>query len=233
MGTFDKRGVANGGAAEEWVSVEAGVRLWTASSGVGAIPVVVCHGGAGLWDYLRPVAEMLGDPARVHGWEQRGCGRSDRVGPCSLSRYLADLEFLRRHFGDELQGRPRAEDEERQWRVLSFMPDFGEPRPAPALAAAFAEVPYAINFACKKALNDADETTVEDELLRVCRGLDIPVVVVHGARDPRPVWAVRSLVEALPQAELVALDRTRLTGARPTTRRHALVTTTAAAQVSR
>jgi proline iminopeptidase len=64
-------------------------------------PVVLCHGGVGLRGYLQPVAEALGPLARVHRWEQRGCGRSQRVGPYSIACCLHDLECLRRHFGHE------------------------------------------------------------------------------------------------------------------------------------
>src|SRR4051812_29840353 len=84
---------------EERVPMDDGVALWTAAGGSGPVPVVLCHGGPGLWDYLQPVAESLSAVAQVLRWEQRGCGRSDRVGPYSVARYLADLEALRRHFG--------------------------------------------------------------------------------------------------------------------------------------
>jgi proline iminopeptidase len=174
---------------EERVPVDDGVVLWTATGGSGSVPVVFCHGGAGLWDYLQPVAESLSSVARVHGWERRGCGRSDRVGPYSITRYIDDLEFLRRHFGherwmavghswgaglalryalahpervvgvlyvagtgvgqawreayhreadrrltakqrgrrSELKQRRRTPAEEREWRVLSYMSDVGDP----------------------------------------------------------------------------------------------------------
>lgn len=86
---------------EALVAMDDGGRLWTATGGSGTTPVVLCHGGAGLWDYLEPVAEALRPIARIHRWEQRGCGRSQRAGPYSIGRYLADLELLRRHFGHE------------------------------------------------------------------------------------------------------------------------------------
>jgi proline iminopeptidase len=253
---------------EERVALDDGVVLWTASGGSGPVPLVLCHGGAGLWDYLQPVAETLSSVAYVHRWEQRGCGRSDRVGPYSIARYLDDLEFLRRHFGHEqwllaghswgaglalryalahpdhalgvlyisgtgfghawreayhreadrrldpgqrerreaLTQRRRTPAEEREWRILSHAPDVGDLRRAFAIAAAFADAPYAVNLECNKALNDEEKRSVEAELLASCRALHAPVRLVHGARDPRPVWAVRPLVEALPRAELVILD---------------------------
>jgi proline iminopeptidase len=250
------------------VRVDDGVALWTATGGSGSTPVVLCHGGAGLWDYLQPVAEALMPVAQVHRWEQRGCGRSERTGPYSIVRCIADLEFLRRRFGheqwlvaghswgaglalryalrhperalgvlyvsgtgfgqswrqayhreadrrltweqrerrDALEQRQRTAAEEREWRILSYAPDVGDPRRAFAIAAVFADVPYAINFECNKALNDEEKRTVEASLLASCRTLDVPVRVVHGSRDPRPLWAVEPMVDALPRAELEVLD---------------------------
>jgi proline iminopeptidase len=253
---------------EARVAVDDGVVLWTATGGSGSIPVVLCHGGAGLWDYLQPVAESLSSVAHVHRWEQRGCGRSDRVGPYSITRYIADLEFLRRHFGherwmavghswgaglalryalaypervcgvlyvsgtgvgqawreayhreadrrltaeqherrDELKRRRRTAAEEREWRVLSYMSDVGDPDRAIPIAAGFADVPYAINFECNQALNEEEKRTVEADLLASCRALDVPVRVVHGSRDPRPLSALEAMLAALPRAEFVLMD---------------------------
>jgi proline iminopeptidase len=253
---------------EERVAVDDGVVLWTATGGSGSVPVVLCHGGAGLWDYLQPVAESLSSVARVHRWEQRGCGRSDRAGPYSIRRSLADLDFLRRHFGHDrwmavghswgaglalryalarpervggvlyvsgtgfgqawrdayhreadrrltakqrerrevLERRPRTAAEEHEWRVLSYMPDVGDPDRAVAVATEFADAPYAINFECNAALNEEEKRTDEADLLASCRALDVPVLVVHGSRDPRPPSALESMLAALPRAELVLMD---------------------------
>ncbi|MFJ8112226.1 alpha/beta fold hydrolase [Streptomyces sp. NPDC096132] len=76
-----------------------GVRLWASASGRGA-PLVLCHGGAGLWDMFGDVAALLGDAARVIRWDQRGCGRSQRCdGPWTTARSVADLDAVRRHVG--------------------------------------------------------------------------------------------------------------------------------------
>ena len=74
--------------------------MWTSTSGTGP-PLMLCHGGPGLWDDLEPVAEMVGDLVAVHRWDQRGCGRSTGSGPYTLTRFIADLEELRLHFGYE------------------------------------------------------------------------------------------------------------------------------------
>lgn len=72
--------------------------FWTARTGRGP-PLVWCHGGPGLWDYLGPVAAMTDDLVTSYRYDQRGCGRSTGGGPYTLARYLSDLEALRRHWG--------------------------------------------------------------------------------------------------------------------------------------
>ncbi|WP_211267404.1 alpha/beta fold hydrolase [Nonomuraea candida] len=83
---------------DEIVTTDDGVRLWAARSGEG-VPVVFCHGGPGMWDTLGDVAGLLSGVARVHRWDQRGCGRSERRGPYSSERTMADLDAVRRHCG--------------------------------------------------------------------------------------------------------------------------------------
>ncbi|WP_460517145.1 alpha/beta fold hydrolase [Flindersiella endophytica] len=86
--------------SENAVTVDDGARLWTMSSGpVDGPPVVLCHGGPGLWDDLGPVAEMLDSTYRVHRFDQRGCARSTGPDDFRIERALADLDALRRHWG--------------------------------------------------------------------------------------------------------------------------------------
>ena len=42
----------------ELVGTDDGVQLWHASSGAG-LPVILCHGGPGLWDYLEPLVGLV------------------------------------------------------------------------------------------------------------------------------------------------------------------------------
>jgi proline iminopeptidase len=77
-----------------------GCRLWSAQAGSGP-PLVFCHGGPGLWDYFDEVAPAFGDVARTVRWDQRGCGRSERRGPYTVDRFVADLDAVRRHLGVE------------------------------------------------------------------------------------------------------------------------------------
>ncbi|QOV41451.1 alpha/beta hydrolase [Streptomyces ferrugineus] len=81
------------------VTTDDGVRLWASASGRGE-PLVLCHGGPGLWDMFEDVAALLDDLATVIRWDQRGCGRSERcAGPWTTERFVADLDAVRRHFG--------------------------------------------------------------------------------------------------------------------------------------
>ncbi|MGH2586439.1 MAG: alpha/beta fold hydrolase, partial [Dehalococcoidia bacterium] len=85
-------------AREEYVLVDDGARLWTATQGRGR-PFVLCHGGPGGTDTLAPVAAMVDDLALVHRYEQRACGRSSGGIPYTMARSVADLEAVRRHWG--------------------------------------------------------------------------------------------------------------------------------------
>jgi proline iminopeptidase len=73
-----------------------GCVLWTETVGDGR-PLVLCHGGPGLWDMFGDVAPGLAGAAGVTAvrWDQRGCGRSQRRGPYSLARSVADLDAVR------------------------------------------------------------------------------------------------------------------------------------------
>ncbi|MFI7503129.1 alpha/beta fold hydrolase [Streptomyces sp. NPDC049687] len=83
----------------ETVIADDGVRLWASASGRGG-PLVLCHGGPGLWDTLDGVSALLADRATVVRWDQRGCGRSQRCdGPWTSERFVADLDAVRAHFG--------------------------------------------------------------------------------------------------------------------------------------
>lgn len=88
-------------APTELVAVDEEGRLQTWTSGTTTVgpPVVLLHGGPGLWDYLEPVADLLGDRTLVHRYDQRGCGGSTGVGAVTMARWVADLEGLREHWG--------------------------------------------------------------------------------------------------------------------------------------
>lgn len=84
---------------EELVTAN-GVALWTATQGAGP-PVVLCHGGPGIYDYLDPVAAMIEDLATVYRYDQRGCGRSEQREPYDIATFVEDLDALRAYWGHE------------------------------------------------------------------------------------------------------------------------------------
>lgn len=73
-----------------------GRELWTSATGAGE-PILCCHGGPGLWDMFGTLD--LGSRYRLIRWDQRGAGRSDRRGPYTLERMVADVDAVREHHG--------------------------------------------------------------------------------------------------------------------------------------
>jgi proline iminopeptidase len=89
--------------AQRMVEMHDGTRLRTWTTGTrGALPpVVLLHGGPGLWDYLEPVARMVEHLTVVHRFDQRGCGGSDPSDRQTIARHVADVDELRRHWGHD------------------------------------------------------------------------------------------------------------------------------------
>ncbi len=252
----------------EHIEVAGGCTLWTATTGAGP-PVVLCHGGPGLWDYLSPVATMLDDSCTVHRWDQRGAGRSTIVGPYATDRFVADLEALRAHFGHErwivgghswgaslalqyalrypertrallylsgigigeswraafheeqrrrlrargvedrwleLEGRARTAAEERESCVLSWMTDYVDVERGRAWAETTLATGFLPNYEVNRAIGAEVAAQSEAAMITRCRQLMRPALLIHGAEDPRPVSAIDSLVDALPQVRRVVID---------------------------
>ncbi len=261
-------------AAGEAVTADDGVRLWAARPDGGGDPLVLCHGGPGLWDMFGDVAALLADRTPVVRWDQRGCGRSERcAGPWTTARFVADLDAVRRHFGlermallghswgaqlalsyalvhpervsrlvyvsgtgigpdadwhpvytagflarlgdrperlarwRELDGlRERDGAAERERAVLRWSVEFEDRERALEHARRMAEPWFGVNQECNKALNEERKRTWGTPGLRAaCARLDVPVLIVDGARDIRPRTAVDSLAAVLPRARRVVL----------------------------
>lgn len=248
------------------VVTEDGCRLWATDVGHGE-PLIVCHGGPGLWDMFGDLAKVLAARMRVIRWDQRGCGRSERRGPYSLSRTARDLDAVRRHFGlgqvavlghswgatlalryaldhpdrvsklvyvsgtglgwdwhphykrnlaarlgndrsrlTDLEGRTRTATEDRELAVLQWSADFADPGTAVGYAEQMADPWFEINYECNAAIMaDTRRTWREAELVAACRDLAVPTLIVDGAQDIRPPWAVDSLHHALPSTTRVTL----------------------------
>ncbi|WP_406186228.1 alpha/beta fold hydrolase [Streptomyces sp. NBC_01006] len=89
------------GPGSEFVTASDGVRLWTGRHADGPITVIKVHGGPGSWDESPQPGPLLSRWATLTCWDQRGAGRSDRVGPYSLAQSVADLDAIRTHTGHE------------------------------------------------------------------------------------------------------------------------------------
>jgi len=70
------------------------VELWAEVQGKG-LPLVLCHGGPGAYDYLAPLACMIDDICTVIRYDQRGNGRSTHTGPYDVQTHINDLDALR------------------------------------------------------------------------------------------------------------------------------------------
>jgi proline iminopeptidase len=84
-------------------STSDGVRLWSTTTGTPSAlpPVVILHGGPGLWDDYAVLAELVDDLTVVHRFDQRGCGRSGPAEEQSMARTVQDIDELREYWGYE------------------------------------------------------------------------------------------------------------------------------------
>lgn len=91
----------SGPVAESTVRADDGVALSVRSRGRGR-PLVLCHGGPGLWGNLDDLADLLSESFTVWTYDQRGCGRSaGREGPHTIPRFVADLNAVRQATGHD------------------------------------------------------------------------------------------------------------------------------------
>jgi proline iminopeptidase len=242
------------------VRAEDGCELWTDVSGTGP-PLVLCHGGPGLWDMFGGLAAGLADLRTVWRWDQRGCGRSGGAGPYTVDRFVADLDavvsaagapvdLLGHSWGAQFAlayalARPgrvsrlvyvsgvglsmdswRAEFHVRSARrvdpeqiraledagrprdaaVLQWTADVHDPTRAAAVVDAMATPWFPVSWAAHAGIQGDlrahwDEVAVE----AACRSLEVPTLILEGAEDPRPRWAVDPLAAALPDVTRIVL----------------------------
>ncbi|MBI4571525.1 MAG: alpha/beta hydrolase [Chloroflexi bacterium] len=256
--------------AERFVEAN-GARLWTARHGSGP-PLVLLHGGPGLWDYFDELATLLDDLVEVHRYDQRGGGRSQRVGPYDIETFVADLEALRAHWGHERwtvaghswgaalalayavahpgrteavlhidgtgviddwheeceanadarrtpeqrarraelwaivkSGGTLAPELDREYCVLTWMADYAGRARAQQLASQLLR-PYRPSYDVNAALtSDWARLTGDASFVAAAARIDAPVLVVHGADDPRPARLAERLASSLPRAELAII----------------------------
>jgi len=255
-----------------------GAQVWTSqqgtpsSSGAGMTPpLVLLHGGPGLWEDFAPLAEMVDDLVEVYRYDQRGCGRSDRSGPHDIATAVADLETLRKQwwqpqmivgghsFGAALalayavehpervaalvlisgtgvdldwredyraeaasrrspEDRSRLaelsiqqaagvwnEDVDREFCSLSWATDFADRRNDRDRAAALWRSPGP-NYEANRAMNADWKRLLDDGFADRVGSIDVPVLLMGGVGDPRPLSATARLALRLPNAELAILE---------------------------
>ncbi|TDU88195.1 proline iminopeptidase [Kribbella voronezhensis] len=251
------------------VELSDGVRLRTMTTGTpsAAPPVVLLHGGPGLWDYLEPIARLIDDRTVVHRFDQRGCGGSGPSDDQSMRRLQDDIEELRLHWGHEkivvighsfgatlaltyaaaypdsvlrvgylggagagdwlaqaeaeqlrrmtpsqaarleqLVGRKRTQEEETEFRALSWFTDHADRERAWGWALEDAAAPYPINFAANRAINAETNAWSDEDRARTAAAVTAPVWFVHGDGDPRPASAVRELAGHVAQHEFRLIE---------------------------
>src|SRR5215213_2375029 len=219
----------------DMVVADDGCRLWTTGTGTGD-PLVLCHGGPGFWDTFEDLADLEAvldhhGLVRVsllgHSWGAELALRytlahPDRVtSPVYVSGIGVDPEEtwhddyernLRDRLGghldrfQELEGRARrTETEEREFDLLWLSADFVDRDRSLELAERLTTPFLGMNRECARALN-ADRRRSSGGLLGACANLAVPVLLVDGAHDVRPRWAVDSLERALPAVRRVVLE---------------------------
>lgn len=90
-------------AAEAFINVEDGYKVWTKSSGGSSknarTPLLVLHGGPGMaHDYLDNLEALASDTQKVVFYDQLGCGRSDTPNDpqrWKVPRFVTEVDFVR------------------------------------------------------------------------------------------------------------------------------------------
>jgi proline iminopeptidase len=107
---------------------------------------------------------------------------------------------------EALSARTRTPAEEREWATLQWSADFADHGTAMRHAERMATPWLGLNYECGRVINTEVKQEIGNrDFAAQCRSLDIPVLIVDGAADIRPRWAVDSLYQALPDAERVSL----------------------------
>lgn len=88
--------------------------------------------------------------------------------------------------------------------MVSWITDFIDPDERDALRA-MVEAPFAVNFNVNWAL--ASDPVVDDETLRErCAATRLPMLIVHGSEDPRPLDGPSEVASWIPTATLQVLQ---------------------------
>lgn len=127
-------------------------------------------------------------------WKPSYDARLDRLSPSDRARF------------EDLQSRTELRADE-EWRhtFLNTLCDLGAGSRRAEVAQQMIDRHFRTARNVNAALNADVKVFSEEELAARCGTLDVPVLIVAGEEDPRPPFAVDSLVQALPRAELVVM----------------------------
>jgi proline iminopeptidase len=128
-------------------------------------------------------------------WKPSYDARVERLSAADRARF-AEL-----HSRQELTA-----EEEWEETVLHTLCDLGARARRVEVAQQIVDRRFRVSLDVNATLNDEVKTFREENLVRRCQRLNVPVLVVAGEEDPRPPAAVEALVSALPQAELSVLS---------------------------
>jgi proline iminopeptidase len=111
---------------------------------------------------------------------------------------------LRRRLGPDADRLPALPD--RDAAVLQWTADVADPARARAIAESIATPWFPINADANRGIvGDVAAHWDEAAVAAECRALRVPTLILEGAEDIRPRWAVDSLAAALPDATRVTL----------------------------
>jgi proline iminopeptidase len=98
---------------------------------------------------------------------------------------------------DELEQQERSWDEEVEYRMLCWLPDYADPSRAEAWARAAASVPFEINWQANREL-----WCGQPDAITLATKVTAPTLIIHGEQDPRPLVNARRLLDIVPNASL-------------------------------
>lgn len=198
-----------------------GAKIWYEDSGQGHKTLLWLPGGPGCCDYFESLAAQLPAEVRSVRFDPRGCGRSERKGPYSITSAVRDLQRLRQHVDVEgwyLLGHSAGADlalafalaypdqtnavlavaggrvhNDRQWhQVYSYRRDHeGELVPDQA---------FPFNGHVNEQMNRSwKEYCKQPGLFKQLSRLNVPVHYLLAGADMRPNWPYQQVAELLPQ----------------------------------
>ena len=142
------------------------------------------------------------DGVGIGDWRSRDAKvRASRMTPEQTAR-LEQLSEIRSgapagptHTRDEDAGRDRTREEEIEFRVLAWFPDFADQERAMEWALEDASVDLPISWTVNRALGAELNAWSDSRKADDVASIPAPITFIHGAGDPRPHTAVQALAE--------------------------------------